>query len=382
MKQVLVFGSTGSVGRSALEVIRNDSKNFKVAGLCAYGDIKTLYSQVKEFNPKYVCVVDEHKVKRFSVLSKSKHKLFSGFKGLEEFSSLNCDISVMAISGISCLKPLLINIEHTKRIALANKESIVAAGKIVFERAKKYKAEIIPVDSEINALFQLINSHGAKMLKFKKVYLTASGGSLAGYKRKDFCGIKVKDVLSHPTWRMGKRITVDCATLVNKGFEAVETHHFFNIPYERIDILLHKESFVHGLVEFEDSTIFACIYPPDMKMPISHAFYYPLRNCLSLSGGIRDGLSWSFSPLLYKNYPLLNIILEGAKRKDNSLIVINACDEVAVDAFVKGKIKFIDIYKALEFLFEIYPKKGINGINDVFYWDNWGRIKTKEFLKL
>ncbi|MFH1504007.1 MAG: 1-deoxy-D-xylulose-5-phosphate reductoisomerase [Candidatus Omnitrophota bacterium] len=383
MKKVLVFGSTGSIGRSALEVIRRDRKEFKILGLCADRDIKTLLSQIKEFKPLYVCLRDQKQAKKLQKELTGRIKLFKGEEGLEEFSALDCDISLMAISGISCLKPLLINIRHTKRIALANKESIVTAGALVFKQAKKYNTEILPVDSEINAFFQLIemnknwqNSNDC----FRRVHITASGGSLANCGKRDFAKVSVQKVLDHPNWNMGRRITVDSATLVNKGFEVIETHFFFGLAFEKINILIHKESMVHAMVECKDNTLFACIYPADMKVPISFALYYPQRSNFNSGINFKNNFSYTFEPINYNRYPLLKIVLEAAKKKDNSLVVLNACDEIAIDYFLKKKIKFSDIYKAVEYIYSHYPQNKIKNEADIFFWDSWAREKTKEYL--
>jgi len=380
MKRVLIFGSTGSVGKNALSVIKKGSRDFKVIGLCANRDTQTLYRQIKEFNPSYICVRDEEAAKKLPTCLKKGIKLFKGEKGLAEFASLNSDISLMAISGISCLRPLLVNIRHAKRIALANKESLVTAGPLVFAQAKKYNTEILPVDSEINALFQLMMDKKKDANEFCKVYLTASGGALAGYSKKDLTKVTVEKVLTHPTWKMGKRITIDCATLVNKGFEVIETHFFFGLPFEKIGVVLHKESIAHALVECNDNTLFACLYPPDMKMPISFALYYPKRFNPPKNDNFKNNFSLSFAPIQYNKYPLLKIIIEAAKKGDNSLVILNACDEVAIDWFLKKKIKFTDIYKAFEYVFGHYPCAKVKKIDDVLYWDKWGRKKTEEYL--
>ncbi len=383
MKKVLIFGSTGSIGRNTLEVIRRGEGKFKVLGLCAHSDSEALYSQIKEFNPEYVCLREEKAAQNLKLKIDKRIKLFSGEKGLEEFSTLRSDISLMAISGISCLKPLLINLKYSQRVALANKESVVTAGALVFKQARKYGRQILPVDSEINAIFQIIHRFQDKFetsRNFSKVYLTASGGALADCRKKDLTKASVKRVLAHPVWNMGERITVDCATLVNKGFEVVETHSFFNIPYEKIDIVIHRESLIHALVELKDKTIFACLYPPDMKMPISHVLHYPQRFNSFAGLNLFKGFSFSFAPVDYKKFPLLKLILEAARRRDNSLTILNAADEVAVDYFLKKKIKFTGIHKALEHIFKHYPSSSLKEIKDVFYWDNWARIKAKECL--
>ncbi len=389
--KVLIFGSTGSIGKNALSVIREDKNKFKVIGLCANRDIDTLYRQIKEFRPLFVCVRDIDKAKSLKEKLGKSIKFFVGQQGLEDFASIKSDIAVMAITGISALKPLLITIANSKRIALANKEAIVTAGSIVFKRAKNFNTQILPVDSEINALFQLIKpsqSFGLNQTRakrgwrddFRKVYLTASGGALAGYSKSKLAKVGVKKVLDHPTWKMGKRVTVDSATLVNKGFEVIETHYFFGLDYSQIGIVLHKESAIHALLECKDNTLFACLYPPDMKMPISYALYYPKRFDSKDEVNFKSSFSYNFKPLDYRDYPLLKIILQAGEKKDNSLVILNAVDEVAIDYFLRKKIKFIDIYKVMTYFSRNYKSSKIKRISDVFFWDNWAREKTKEYL--
>ncbi len=379
MKRVMIFGSTGSIGKKALEVIGNNKDNsFKVIGLCAYKDIFTLEKQIAQFFPEYVCVVEEESAKRIKK-KKNNFKLFYGKQGLKDFSSIGSDVSLMAIVGISCLEPLLINIRHTKRIALANKESIVSAGGFVFEEAKRTGTQILPVDSEINALFQILSRQASSSIE--KVYLTASGGPLWRQTKRGLEGIKPQQVLLHPTWRMGARISVDSATLVNKGFEVVEAHRFFGLDWGRIEVLIHRQSYVHALVEFKDRNIFACIYPPDMGIPISFALYYPRRIPFSQGFLFKGGLNFSFEPIASKRFPLFKLILEAARKEDNSLTILNACDEVAIDYFLKGKIKFIEIQKVMEHLFSVYPSQKIKRIEDVFFWDAWAREKSRGYLE-
>ena len=383
MKRVVIFGSTGSIGKNALSVIRENRDKFKVIGLCANKDSDTLYDQIKEFCPSFVCLRDEGKAKSLKKRLGKGIRLFFGQQGLEEFSSIKSDIAVMAIAGISSLKPLLIAIANSKRIALANKESIVTAGPLVFNRAKRFNTQILPVDSEINALFQLIGSRGGKGCRddLRKVYLTASGGALAGYSKSRLAGVGVKKVLDHPTWKMGKRVTVDSATLVNKGFEVIETHYFFGLDYEKIGIILHKESAIHAFLECKDNTLFACLYPPDMKMPISHALCYPKRLDSREEVNFKSSFSYNFRPLDYKDYPLLKIILQAGKKEDNSLVILNAVDEVAIDYFLRKRIKFTDIYKIMAKIFGNYKSSKIKRIGDIFFWDEWARKRAEEYLK-
>lgn len=388
MKNVLIFGSTGSIGQNALKIIKKLKNKFKVIGLCANRNSSLLIKQAKEFRPKYICLRDQAQIKKLKGCLGPGVKLFSGEDGLDEFSALGSDISIMAISGIGALRPLMVNLKHTKRVALANKESLVTAGKIVFKQAAKFKTEILPVDSEINALFQLINNKRPAEAKDKisRVYITASGGALFNCKKQDLSKVKAERVLSHPTWSMGRRITIDCATLVNKAFEAVETHFFFALPYEKIEILIHRESRVHALVEYSDNTLLGCLYPPDMKIPISFALLYPQRFDFNKKANLAknntaDSFSYSFSRLKQGRYPLLDLVLEAAKRQDNSLVVLNACDEIAVESFLAKKIRFTDIHKVMQYMFANYIPVKIKNISDVFYWDNWAREKSLEFLR-
>lgn len=377
MKKVLIFGSTGSIGRNSLDVIKRAGRDFKVLGLCVNSDIKGLKKQIKEFKPEYVCVANRECGNLLEAGLDKGIKVFKGDEGLETFASIRSDIAIMGISGIFCLKPLLISLRHSRRIALANKESIVAAAPFVFEKAQQAGVEIIPVDSEINALFQLFNNRRSN---FSKVYITASGGALIDYKRCQLKKVGIREVLSHPNWKMGRRITVDCATLVNKAFEVIEAHRFFSVPYEKIGVIIHRESVMHALVELEDNTVFACCYPPDMKTPIAYALYYPIRPAVCAHSVFGRKFSLSFEGINYNKYPLFTMIMAAARKEDNSLIALNACDETAVKYFLAGKIKFTDIYKAMDYIFTHYPVEKIKEIKDVYYWDEWARRKTEQYI--
>ncbi len=380
MERVLVFGSSGSIGKSTLEIIRRDRDNFKVLGLLVNKNIDTLYKQIKEFNPLYVCVVDEKAGNRLEERLPKKVKLLKGNRGLEEFSSLSADNSVIGITGISSLKPLLIAMKHSKRVALASKEVLVVAGEIVIKEAKKNKVKIIPVDSEINALFQLFGC--IKKTHLKKIYLTASGGPLLDYAFSKNKNITLGMVLSHPTWRMGKRITVDSATLVNKGFEVMESHYLFDLDYKMIDVVVHRQSYVHAFLETKDNMLFSCWYKPNMIIPISFSLYYPHRCSVFKEFNLfLPGLNLSFEEVNYERFPLFRIVLESAKRSGNFPVVVNAADELAVEYFLKRRIKFYDIYRTVEHIFSQTKKEKISTLDAVYFWDKWARIKTKEFLE-
>ncbi len=378
MKKVLIFGSSGSIGRSTLEIIRKNKRNFKILGLSVNKNIDVLYRQIREFSPSYVCVVDEKAAKRLKKKLVGKVKVLYGIDGLREFSSLSADISVMGIVGISSLMPFIVSLRHSKRVALASKEVLVVAGDIVKKELKKSKAELIPVDSEINALFQLLGCIKRKHLK--KIYITASGGALLDYS-SSLKRVTPSVVLAHPNWRMGERITVDSATLVNKGFEVMESHYLFDLDYKMIDVVVHRQSYIHAFIETKDNMLFSCWYKPNMVIPLAFSLYYPERN---LPG---NGLEVSFSKLNlsfekvnYHKFPLFKIVLEAAQKGGNFPIVVNAADEVAVRFFLEEKIRFYDIYRAVEYIFSKTRKDKVSNLKGVYFWDRWARAKTEEFL--
>lgn len=380
MVKLTIFGSTGSVGKSALEVVRASGGTLVVEGLCACRDTKTLAAQVREFSPARVCIVDAHAARSFCLRQRGM-TVFRGPEGLDEFAAGKTDIAVMAISGISALKPLLAVIPHAQRVALANKESIVVGGSFVFAQARKYGTQILPVDSEINALFQLFEAHERRGNGFDRVYITASGGALFGYSRARLQTVTVRDVLAHPTWNMGARITVDSATLVNKAFEVIETHHFFNVAYSKIGVMIHRKSQIHAFVELRDKTIMACLYPADMRIPIAFALHYPQRVETSRGIDLTRPFSFDCAPLSQKQFPLFKLVVNAAARRDNGLVVLNAADEKAIECFLKNKIRFTDIGKVMEYMGGHYSSTAMAGIEDIFYWNEWASSKTEEYIK-
>jgi len=378
MKEVLIFGSTGSIGRKVLEFIRKNKKKFKVKGLCVNKNIKMLKAQIEEFRPKYICIFNEKIAKKYRKSFPKYIKVFFGEKGLEDFSKVDSHISVISIPGINSLKPLLINLKHTKRMLLASKEPIVVAGSLIKKEAKN-DVEIIPLDSEINALFQLLQ--GKRKSSLSKVYLTATGGVIQRLPIRRIKNLTPQEVLSHPVWKMGKRITVDSSTLVNKGFEVVEAHHFFDLEYRDIDALIHPQAYIHAVVEFVDGIKFLSFHYPDMMVPITYSFYYPERINSNIDNNSFRNISLSFQPIDRRRFPLFYLIKEAAQREDNSLIVINAFDEIAVEYFLKGKIKFLDIQKTVECGACLSSGEKINSFEEVFFWDCWAREKAEEFLR-
>jgi 1-deoxy-D-xylulose-5-phosphate reductoisomerase len=284
MKRIAILGSTGSIGQSTLEVVRSLPRHFSVTALSTNSNTQALYRQIREFRPSWVCVNDEKAALGLEKkIKRSSTKVLTGKESLEYLvSRKEIDQVVVAISGIRALSPLLKAIDSGKAIALANKEALVAAGAIIMERAKKKKIDLIPVDSEQSAIWQCLA--GEDRSKLKNIYLTASGGPFLATKKEDLNNVSVAQVLRHPRWKMGKKISVDSANLMNKGLEMLEAMYLFNLEPRRIKVLIHPEAIVHSLVEFVDGVMLAQLSITDMRVPIQYALSYPERLSSRLAG--------------------------------------------------------------------------------------------------
>ena len=287
MKSIGILGSTGSIGMQALEIIKNNNQNFSVDYLYSNSNYKTLYKQILAFSPSYACINDEESYKNLSELvgANSDTKIIFGSDNAINFiSSRNVDLVLNAIVGIDGLKPTMAVINNNIDIALSNKESLVLAGEIVMNKAKKNNVNIFPVDSEHSAIWQCLK--GEKENDINKMILTASGGPFRNLDYKNFPSITVKDALNHPNWEMGNKITIDSATMMNKGFEVIETRWLFGIESKKIEIVVHPQSIIHSMVEFKDKSIKAQIGIPDMKIPINYALNYPNHSNLDIDSYI------------------------------------------------------------------------------------------------
>lgn len=349
MKKVVILGSTGSIGRNALKVIDGDMENYEVIGLSGYSNIDLLIEQIDRYNPKYICIGDE---KGFNVL-KERYKdkeIFYGEDGLKKMGMIeDYDIILTAVSGAVGIEATVEAIKQGKRIALANKETMVAGGEYINKLLKEYpKAEIIPVDSEHSAIFQSMLSGERK--EIKNIIITASGGTFRGRKKEELENVTVEEALKHPNWSMGKKITIDSSTLMNKGLEVIEAHMLFGVPYENIKVLVHPQSIVHSMVEFCDNSIVAQLGAPDMKLPIQYAFTYPKRveneNLDRLD--LMKMKNLQFEELNNEVFKGVKLAFEAGKTGKSMPIVYNSANEVAVDLFMKGKIRFLEIYDIVE----------------------------------
>lgn len=375
MKQVVILGSTGSIGTQALEVI-DKLDDYGVYALSCGKNIKLLKEQIKKYSPKVVCIEDSSSIKEIKDEFKNLEVLY-GIDGLVELAKRsNYDIFLVATNGVVALRATIEAIKNKKQIALANKETLVMAGEIVSKIAKENNINIIPVDSEHSAVLQCLGGFDNKFSK--RLYLTASGGPFLNNSRKDMEKFSASDALKHPRWNMGKKITIDCSTLVNKGFEVIEAHYLFDYDYENIKVVIHPQSLVHSMVEFVDGSFIAQMGVASMHIPIQYALTYPKR-----VEGIKTDSFDIFNQKLefykpdYDKFPLLKLTLDCAKKGGIMNTVLNAANEVAVYKFLRGEIKFLDIEKIIYKTIED-TKNIINpSLDEIFEADKLTRIKLK-----
>lgn len=349
MKNITILGSTGSIGTNALEVIRQKRDEFNVVALSGHTNYKLVMEQIKEFSPKYVSIGTEE---GFEAIKKEfpEVNLFFGREGLKKLGELEeTDIILTAVSGVIGIEATVEAIKKGKRIALANKETMVAGGTYINRLLKEYpEAEIIPVDSEHSALFQSLSA--GRREDVKNLIITASGGSFRGKKRDELEEITVSEALKHPKWSMGKKITIDSSTLVNKGLEVIEAHELFGIDYDRIKVAVHPQSIVHSLVEYKDNAMVAQLGATDMKLPIQLAFTYPEREestALEKLDLMKAG-NLTFEEPDMETFKGLPLAYRAGKTGGTMPVVFNAANEVAVELFMKEKIKFLEIYDVIE----------------------------------
>jgi 1-deoxy-D-xylulose-5-phosphate reductoisomerase len=380
MQKVAVLGSTGSIGTNTLDVISRLSNSFKVEALSTNSNIGLLLDQVKRFNPRAVCVVDIDKAREFKRMRCRRIRVYEGEEGLCRMSEeMSVDTLVVGIVGAPALLPILKALPNIKRLALANKEALVMAGDIVMEKLKRNKVKIVPVDSEHSAIFQCLASKDKKDIK--NIYLTGSGGPLRCIPKGTFKNITACEAINHPKWKMGKKISIDSATMMNKGLEVIEAHHLFGLDIDKIKVLIHPETAVHSMVEFIDGSILAQLGTCDMRIPIQYALTYPSR-AISPARGIN--LSELGTLHFYKpdarKFPCLEIAYGAARRGRTYPCVLNAANEIAVSEFLKGVIRFTDIPRAIEKVLESHKAIRDPELKDILEIDKWARIRTKEVL--
>jgi len=382
MKRIFILGSTGSIGTSALEVIKKHPGHFRLAGLGANSNIDSLGRQADIFKPAAVWIGDKNAAERFIRSRRSGSRgVFAGSGGFPEaLTRSRADMVLVAVSGAAALVPLMETLGRGIDVALANKEALVMAGGLVMARCAQKKARILPVDSEQSAIWQCLSCNPVE--RFSRIYLTASGGPLRGMTAAQLRRVGLKDVLRHPRWKMGRKITVDSATLMNKGLEVIEAMHLFGASCEDIHVLVHPEAVVHSMVEFMDGTVMAQLSVPDMRIPIQYAFSYP-RRIGNIAGRLDFfGLgSLNFERPDLKRFPALGLAYSAAREAGTMPAVLNAANEVCVASFMENNIGFTDIPRIVSRVMDAHKNSESDSLEAVFAADLWARQKAAFFVR-
>jgi 1-deoxy-D-xylulose-5-phosphate reductoisomerase len=383
MKKISILGSTGSIGTQTLDVVRKNRDKFEVVAISANSSINLLLEQIKEFRPKYVAVYNESSAKALKNLIPRDIdiEVLSGMEGLVAISSLDeIDVLLTAIVGMIGLVPTLEAIKKGKTIALANKETLVTAGQLVMEEAKKRNVAILPVDSEHSAIFQCLNGESKK--EIDSIILTASGGPFRGKSREDLINVTKNEALKHPNWSMGRKISIDSSTLMNKGLEVIEAKWLFDVDADKIDVVVHPQSIIHSMVQFVDSSIIAQMGCPDMKLPIQYALTYPgrlLNDFERLDFSKLSSLTFEKPDL--NTFPCLKLAYDSLKMGGTYSAVLNAANEILVNEFLEDKIKFYDIPYYIEKTLEAHKSIKKPTLEEILHIDNWSREFVKQCIK-
>ena len=379
MKSLIILGSTGSIGTQALEVARRDG--YRVTALAAGSNAELLEKQAREFKVKAVAVFNESAAKELKIkLNDTDIKVLSGADGVCEIASGEGDIVLNSIVGIAGLRPTLAAIEAGKTIALANKETLVTGGEIVNSKAQENGVKILPVDSEHSAIFQSLQ--GAPEKSLKKILLTASGGPFYGKTRKDLENVTVKEALNHPNWSMGAKITIDSATLMNKGLEVIEAVHLFGLPAKDIEVLVHRQSILHSGVELSDGAVIAQLGTPDMRLPIQYALTYPERSEYAFERlSLTDIGTLTFEKPDTDTFRCLPLCIAAINQGGLAPTAVNGANEEAVRLFLEGKIKFLKIADLVEKAFLAVQNKKDFCLDDILETDRLAREGVRKSIK-
>lgn len=379
MKKIIILGSTGSIGTQALDIVRANPDKYQVVGLAAGSSVNLIEAQAREFGVKHVALFDENSAADLKLkLSDCDTKVLSGAMGVCELASLDCDMVINAIVGIAGLRPTLAAIDAGHTIALANKETLVTGGEIVNRKLKEKGVVLLPVDSEHSAIFQSLQ--GAPNGSLKKILLTASGGPFFGKTKAELENVTVKDALNHPNWSMGAKITIDSASLMNKGLEVIEAVHLFGVPASQIEVLVHRQSILHSAVELSDGAVIAQLGTPDMKLPIQYALTYPERDMCFESLDLFKVGTLTFEKPDLDTFKLLPLCIEAINRGGLYPTAINGANEESVRLFLEGKIKFLQIAELNQKAMELCQNKSIFTVEDIFAADQAARQIVREAI--
>ena len=383
IKRIALFGSTGSIGTQALNVIAANPDKFSAEILTAQTNDDLLIQQALQFNPNIVVIGDESKYQKVKeALASAEVKVFCGEKALEEVAAMDCyDLMLAAIVGFAGLKPTLKAIENSKAIALANKETLVVAGDIIMQRAMEHRAPVIPVDSEHSAIFQCLV--GETRNRIEKIILTASGGPFLGRKPNFLVNVKREHALQHPNWSMGAKISIDSATLMNKGLEMIEAKYLFNLRPDQIQVVIHPQSVIHSMVQFEDGSVKAQLGMPDMKLPIQYALAFPQRIHNNFPRfDFKKMNTLTFEEPDIRTFRNLALSIEALNKGGNLPCVMNAANEIAVYAFLKNRIGFLEMTDLIEKTMLQVPFIDKPTLDDYFESDGEARSFAADVIKL
>ena len=383
MKKISILGSTGSIGTQALDVIAHNQDKFKVTALSCAKSLPLLCRQIEEFSPEAVAVKDEADAKELADKYK-KLEIFWGAEGLKTIASMeSCDMVLNSLMGMKGLEPTMAAIKIGKDIAFANKETLVAGGQLVMDAVKKHGVAMLPVDSEHSAIFQSLQ--GNQDNEIRRILLTASGGPFRGYSLEQLEQVSLEQALNHPNWSMGSKITIDSATMMNKGLEVIEARWLFDVPLEKIQVVVHPQSILHSAVEYMDSSVIGQMGNPDMRIPIAYAFSYPERMDLSDVTqpldlfSLKEGMS--FYPADRSVFKTIDLAYEACREGGSCPVVLNGANEVLVDLFLHGKIRFIDIQNFLIQMMEAHQTKRNLDLETILEEDMRGREDVRKLVE-
>lgn len=377
MKKLIILGSTGSIGTQALDIVRANPDKYKVTALAAGSNAELLEKQAREFKPQMVALFNENAAKELKIkLADTDIKVLSGADGVCELAVFDGDMVLNAIVGIAGLHPTLAAIDEGKTIALANKETLVTGGEIVNRKLAQKGVKLLPVDSEHSAIFQSLQ--GAPTGSLKKIILTASGGPFFNKTREELENVTVKQALNHPNWSMGAKITIDSASLMNKGLEVIEAVHLFGVPASKIEVVVHRQSILHSAVELSDGAVIAQLGTPDMKLPIQYALTYPERDMCFESLDLFKVGTLTFEKPDTDTFRLLPLCIEAINRGGLYPTAINGANEESVKLFLEGKIKFLQIAELNEKAMNMCENKNNFTVEDIFAADQAARRIVRE----
>jgi len=369
MKKIAILGSTGNVGTQTLDVVDQYPDKFEIIALSANGNIELLKQQIEKYKPKFVGVADKEKAKELE--KKIDIPVFSGEEANLQVANLEeYDTLINAVVSLAGIEATLVAIEKKKNVALANKETLVSAGEIVMKKARENNVKIMPIDSEHSALFQCLNGEDIKNVY--QLIITCSGGALRDETKDEIENASVKEALGHKTWSMGKKITIDSATLMNKGFEVIEAMWLYNMPIEKIKVVVHPESIIHSMVEYSDASIIAQISEPDMRLPIQYALSYPERWDAPIKR-FDFSKNLTFKEPDLERFPCLGLAFRAAKELGTFPAVMNATNDFMVEKFLKGECKILDIYETIKKVMENHKNKKNPNLEDIKNAIEWAR---------